>query len=90
MKSLVESALENLSTREYFLFRALCGECAAEYGNKKKSFSKAGVQDRQTVGHPGCGGAFELLPHLQAADLQPVLSDLRGSGYVQGLCGAFG
>ena len=44
MKSLVESALENLSTREYFLFRALCGECAAEYGNKKKSFSKAGTE----------------------------------------------
>ena len=44
MKSLVESALENLSTREYFLFRALCGECAAEYGNKKKSFSKSGTE----------------------------------------------
>lgn len=44
MKKMIALALDNLSTREYFLFRALCGECAAEYGNKKQSFSKAGAE----------------------------------------------
>jgi hypothetical protein len=53
MKDLVDLVLENLSTREYFLFRALCGECAAEYGNKKKSFSKAGAEP--------CGGNKKII-----------------------------
>ena len=44
MKTLVELALENLSTREYFLFRVLCSECGMEYGNRKKRFSKAGAK----------------------------------------------
>ena len=44
MKDLVELVLENLSTREYFLFRAPCGECGTEYGNRKKTFSKAGAE----------------------------------------------
>ena len=44
MKQLVELILENLSTREYFLFRALCGECGTAYGNKQQRFSRAEAQ----------------------------------------------
>ena len=44
MKELVESILENLSSREVFLFRVCCGGCGAEYGNKPRRFSKAGVE----------------------------------------------
>ena len=43
MKELVESILENLSSREVFLFRVCCSSCGAEYGNKPRRFSKAGV-----------------------------------------------
>lgn len=43
MKALVEAILENLSTREVFLFRVACASCGAEYGNKPLRFSKAGV-----------------------------------------------
>ena len=44
MKQLVEAILENLSTREVFLFRVLCDCCGAEYGNNHRRFSKAGVE----------------------------------------------
>ena len=47
MKTLVELVLENLSTRDFFLFRVLCGECGTAYGNKTVRFSKAG-SDPQT------------------------------------------
>ncbi len=43
MKQLVEKLLENLSTREVFLFRIACSTCAAEYGGKPVRFSKAGI-----------------------------------------------
>ena len=43
MKQLVEQLLENLSTREVFLFRSACRTCAAEYGGKPVRFSKAGI-----------------------------------------------
>ena len=43
MKALVEAILENLSTKEVFLFRVACASCGAEYGNKPKRFSKADV-----------------------------------------------
>ena len=43
MKQLVEQLLENLSTREVFLFRITCSTCAAEYGGKPVRFSKAGI-----------------------------------------------
>ncbi len=46
MKYLVELALENLSTREYYLFRVLCGECGTAYGSNPKRFSKAGADIR--------------------------------------------
>lgn len=41
MKELIEAVLENLSTREVFLFRVICGCCGTEYGNKPIRFSKA-------------------------------------------------
>ena len=41
LKKLVEAVLENLSTKEVFLFRVTCGNCGAEYGNKPMRFSKA-------------------------------------------------
>ena len=44
MKELVESILENLSSREVFLIRVCCSGCGAEYGNKPRRFSKAGVE----------------------------------------------
>ena len=43
MKKLIDAMLENLSTREVFLFRIACGACGAEYANKPTRFSKAGV-----------------------------------------------
>ena len=41
MKKLVEAVLENLSTKDVFLFRVTCGKCGKEYGNKPIRFSKA-------------------------------------------------
>jgi len=41
MRKLVELALENLSSKEVFLFRVTCGSCGLEYGNKPILFSKA-------------------------------------------------
>ena len=43
MKQLVDMLLENLSTREIFLFRIACGTCAAEFGGKSVRFSKTGI-----------------------------------------------
>ena len=43
MKKLVEMLLENLSTREAFLFRIACSSCGAEYGGKQIRFSKVGI-----------------------------------------------
>ena len=43
MKQLVEMLLENLSTREVFLFRITCAACGTEYGGKPIRFSKAGI-----------------------------------------------
>lgn len=41
MKKLVEAVLEDLSTREVFLFRVTCGSCGKQYGNRPIRFSKA-------------------------------------------------
>ena len=43
MKSLVEAVLENMSTKDVFIFRVSCGICEAGYGNKPVRFSKAGM-----------------------------------------------
>ena len=44
MKQLVEMLLENLSTKDMFLFRILCAECSTEYGKRAVRFSKAGIE----------------------------------------------
>ena len=49
MKKLVELFLENLSTRDVFLFRIACGACGTEFANKPRRFSKAGIEP-QTEG----------------------------------------
>ena len=41
MKKLIETVLENLSTKGFFLFRVTCGSCGAEYGNRPVRFSKS-------------------------------------------------
>ena len=41
MRKLVEAALENLSSKEVFLFRVTCVSCGEEYGNRAIRFSKA-------------------------------------------------
>ena len=43
MRKLVEAALENISTREVFLFRICCASCGLEYGKKPIRFTKASV-----------------------------------------------
>ena len=43
MKKLIEQMLENLSTKDTFLFRITCGECGREYANNPVKFSKAGI-----------------------------------------------
>ena len=43
MRKLVETVLEDLSTKEVFLFRVTCAGCGLEYGNRPIKFSKAGV-----------------------------------------------
>lgn len=41
LTKIVEAILENLSTREVFLFRVSCANCGAQYANKPIQFSKA-------------------------------------------------
>ena len=43
MKQMIEAILEDLSTREVFLFRIACASCGAEYANRPTRFSKADV-----------------------------------------------
>ena len=43
LKQLVERILENLSTRDVFLFRIRCGACGGAYATRAIRFSKAGV-----------------------------------------------
>ena len=43
MKKLVDRLLENLSTRDFFLFQVTCGACGTAYGRKQIPFSKAGI-----------------------------------------------
>ena len=55
MKKLVETVLENLSTKKVFLFRVTCGICGTEYGNRPIRFSKAETppttQSKQIIYH---------------------------------------
>lgn len=53
MKKLVEALIENLSTREVFLFRIACAVCGESFGNQPIRFSKAGenadTETKQTL-----------------------------------------
>ena len=53
MRKLVEAVLENLSSKEVFLFRVTCGSCGLEYGNRPIRFSKArtapATQNKQII-----------------------------------------
>lgn len=41
MKKLVEAVLQNLSSREVFVFRVTCENCGSEYGNRPTRFSRS-------------------------------------------------
>ena len=62
--------LENLSTRDVFLFRIACGACGKEYGNKPIRFSKAEVIPQT----PKKAALYEILyaQELQTARLSAV------------------
>ena len=70
MKKLIERMLENLSTRDVFLFRIVCCACGKEYGNKPVRFSKAGVIPQT----PKKAALYEILyaQELQTARLSAV------------------
>ena len=70
MKKLIERMLENLSTRDVFLFRVACGSCGTEYGNKPIRFSKAEVIPQT----PKKAALYEILyaQELQTARLSAV------------------
>ena len=70
MKKLIEMLLENLSTRDVFLFRIACGACGTEYGNRPVRFSKAGVIPQT----PKKAALYEILyaQELQSARLSAV------------------
>ena len=70
MKKLIEMLLENLSTRDVFLFRIACGACGTEYGNRPVRFSKAGVIPQT----PKKAALYEILyaQELQGARLSAV------------------
>ena len=46
METLIEKVIENLSTRDVFLFRICCGACGTAYADKSVPFSKAGITPR--------------------------------------------
>ena len=70
MKKLIEMLLENLSTRDVFLFRIACAACGTEYGNRPVRFSKAGVIPQT----PKKAALYEILyaQELQSARLSAV------------------
>ena len=53
MKKLLETALENCSTKDIFLFRISCSRCGTAYADKAIRFSKAGItptsQSKKTI-----------------------------------------
>lgn len=68
MRKLVETALENISTREVFLFRIACSLCGLEYGNKPTRFTKAGV----TPSTPGKQILYEALYEQELRDARNI------------------
>lgn len=43
MKKLVDMMLEDLSDRNVFMFRIICGSCGTEYAGRAAQFSKADI-----------------------------------------------
>ena len=70
MKKLIEMLLENLSTREAFLFRIACSACGTEYGGKPVRFSKAGMIPQT----PKKAALYEIVysQELQSARLRAI------------------
>ena len=68
MRKLVEAALENMSTKEVFLFRIPCSVCAQEYGNRPTRFTKAGV----TPPTPGKQIIYEALYEQELRDARTM------------------
>lgn len=55
MQKLVEAFIQNLSTKDAFLFRISCENCGTEYGNRLTRFSKArwlpATQEEELICH---------------------------------------
>ena len=70
VRKLIEMLLEDLSTREMFLFRIACRECGKEYGNRPVRFSKAGACPQT----PKKAALYEILyaQELQSARLNAI------------------
>ena len=68
MKKLVEAMLDDLSTREVFLFQTRCDACGREYKSKPLRFSKAGAMpsaaQKQTAAEAAEGHAFLIIIHI--------------------------
>ncbi len=68
MRKLVETALENISTKEVFLFRISCAICGLSYGNKPTRFTKAGVAPPT----PGKQIVYEALYEQELRDARNI------------------
>lgn len=68
MRKLVETAIENVSTKEIFLFRIFCASCGMEYGNKPMRFTKAGI----SPGTPGKQIIFDALYEQELRDARNI------------------
>ena len=43
MKKIGDKIMDDLSTKEVFLYRITCASCATQYSSKQRRFSKAGI-----------------------------------------------
>ena len=68
MRKLVETALENMSTKEVFLFQISCGICGLSYGNKPTRFTKAGIPPTA----PGKQIIYEVLYAQELQDARNI------------------
>ena len=70
MRRLVEIVLENLSTKELFLFRVSCASCQTQYGNQPIRFSKAGQIPEDPSKQIICDALYEQ--ELRAVRLRAI------------------
>jgi hypothetical protein len=64
LRKLIETVLEDISTREIFLFRVVCDSCGQEYGNRPTRFTKASIE----VPDPGKQIIFDALYEQERRD----------------------